>query len=267
MQVLNRSLDLDQFFARVSSARERVLFIDYDGTLAPFTDRPDRARPYAGVAPLLNRIGRDGATRIVLVTGRRLADLERPLAHIRSHDVWGAHGWQRARPGRRPVEFAPTPVEKRSLDEAEKRTREAEALGARIERKPGSIAVHWRGLDPLSVEAVGRLLQRAWRRFERAGLQSLAFEGGVELRARSRHKGSAVTEALAERAERSGSRAVCAFLGDDRTDEDAFRAVRPHGIGVLVRPALRPTRARLWLRPPHELVGFLERWRQAAAGR
>ncbi len=261
MRVLNPSLDLGSFFARLRAARERVLFVDYDGTLAPFTERPERARPYPGVAPLLNRIGRDAATRVVVVSGRKLADLERPLARIRSHDVWGAHGWQRARPGHRPVEYAPTPAEKRRLDAAERRTRPVEALGARVERKPGSVAAHWRGLDPIAAEAVRARLQRAWRTFERAGLESLEFEGGVELRVRSRNKGSAVREALAG----CGAGAVCAFLGDDRTDEDAFHAVQPRGIGVLVRGKLRATRADIWLEPPRELVAFLARWRASAA--
>jgi trehalose 6-phosphate phosphatase len=262
MRILNASLDLEQFFARLRRARERLLFVDYDGTLAPFTDRPERARPYPGVAPLLARIGRDAATRVVMVSGRRLADLERPLAQIASHDAWGAHGWQRARPHRPPVEFAPSAAEKRQLDRAEARTREAEAFGARVERKPGSVAAHWRGLDAIAAGAVRAHLQAAWASFERAGLQALEFEGGVELRARSRHKGSAVSQCLAER----GGGAVCAFLGDDHTDEDAFAAVRARGIGVLVRPRLRATGADVWLAPPRELLGFLARWHAAATG-
>lgn len=263
MQILNPSLDLREFFARLRAARERVLFVDYDGTLAPFTERPERTRPYPGVAPLLEGIGRDAGTRIVMVSGRRIADMARPLAQIRSHEAWGAHGWQRARPGRRPLEFVPTGAERRRLDAAERQTRRVEALGARVERKPGSVAAHWRGLDPVAADVVRARLQRAWRPFERAGLESLEFEGGVELRARSRNKGSAVRDCLAD----LDDDAVCAFLGDDHTDEDAFRAVRRRGIGVLVRPSPRATRADLWLEPPGELVEFLSRWRASAAAR
>jgi len=45
------------------------------------------------------------------------------------------------------------------------------------------------------------------------------------------------------------------------TDEDAFRAVKPRGIAVLVRPQFRPTTADVWLRPPDELVEFMRHWR------
>jgi trehalose-6-phosphatase len=56
-----------------------------------------------------------------------------------------------------------------------------------------------------------------------------------------------------------------AFLGDDLSDEAAFRAVRrigKRGLSVLVRREFRETAAEIWLRPPGELLIFLERWGQ-----
>ena len=54
-----------------------------------------------------------------------------------------------------------------------------------------------------------------------------------------------------------------AYLGDDRTDEDAFRQLRGRGLTVLVRDEYRPTAAECWLRPPSELLHFLDAWRAA----
>jgi trehalose-6-phosphatase len=59
----------------------------------------------------------------------------------------------------------------------------------------------------------------------------------------------------------TGEDSAIAYLGDDMTDEDAFRAVKPRGIAVLVRPQFRPTTADVWLRPPDELVEFMRHWR------
>jgi trehalose-6-phosphatase len=55
-----------------------------------------------------------------------------------------------------------------------------------------------------------------------------------------------------------------AYLGDDLTDEDAFRALKPRGLAVLVRAVLRDTSADVWIRPPRGLLHFLERWRDAS---
>lgn len=258
MRVLDPSLDLERFFARLRCARERVLLVDYDGTLAPFHADPGRAAPYPDVARVVGDIARQPRTRVVVVSGRALSDLAAPLAHLGGHEAWGTHGWQRSRVGERPLHFRPNAAQLERLDRADEEARSLEALGARVERKPASVAVHWRGLDPVAIETVRERLQRAWSPFDGDGLESLAFDGGEELRASGRTKGSAVQQVLAE-----SPHAVCAYLGDDRTDEDAFDAVRPRGLGVLVRPSLRPTRASLWIEPPRELLEFLERWRAA----
>jgi hypothetical protein len=42
--------------------------------------------------------------------------------------------------------------------------------------------------------------------------------------------------------------------------------LNPHGFTVLVRPEYRATSARIWLRPPHELVSFLEQWLNSVSG-
>jgi trehalose-phosphatase len=97
------------------------------------------------------------------------------------------------------------------------------------------------------------------------GLGLLEFEAGLELRA-GRDKGAAV-EAILDEADAGGP---LAFLGDDLTDEAAFRVVNgvgSRGLSVLVRRERRATDAEVWLRPPAELREFLERWLRAVAGR
>ena len=97
------------------------------------------------------------------------------------------------------------------------------------------------------------------------GLSLLEFESGLELRA-GRDKGEAV-EAIIEE---TGTGGPVAFLGDDLTDELAFRAVNAAAgahLSVLVRREPRETAADVWLKPPGELLGFLERWISAAVAR
>jgi trehalose 6-phosphate phosphatase len=93
-------------------------------------------------------------------------------------------------------------------------------------------------------------------------LHILNFDGGMEIRALGPDKGSAVREILAEAA----PAAAVAYLGDDRTDEDAFRALQGKGLTALVRPEHRATAADLWLKPPEELIEFLHSWLRATGG-
>ena len=89
------------------------------------------------------------------------------------------------------------------------------------------------------------------------GLELHHFDGGIELRVPGRHKGSVVQAIRTET-----PNGLLAYLGDDLTDEDAFRALSGNDLGVLVRRELRTTEASLWLSPEDELLGFLNRWTQ-----
>ena len=78
---------------------------------------------------------------------------------------------------------------------------------------------------PAFSAAARRELERFAEPAARAGLQKLAFDGGLELRAAGSDKGLAVKAMFAE----LGSEAAVAYLGDDRTDEDAFAALGESG--------------------------------------
>ncbi len=256
MQVLNPDLDLERFFHDVRSARHRVLMLDYDGTLAPFHRLPERALPYPEVADILNKEVERGATRVILVSGRRFADLRVALSRIRHSEVWAAHGWERRTAAGERVDYAPATEARRQLQLAETPARRLEMHGVRVEPKVASVAVHWRGVPEAAVPELRERLRRVWDDLGHDQLEMLEFEGGMELRARGRNKGDAVKEVLAE----AQPGMVCAYLGDDYTDEDAFAALENRGLAVLVRPELRETRADLWLAPPRELIAFLRRW-------
>ena len=108
-------------------------------------------------------------------------------------------------------------------------------------------------------------VRELWFPFIRGGgLEIFPFDGGLELRAPGRSKGDAVSELIGGAPGAPGT--PVAYLGDDGTDEDAFRVLGEldeGGLSVLVRSAWRPTLARVWLRPPGELMEFLSRWHEA----
>jgi trehalose 6-phosphate phosphatase len=83
------------FFQRLSDAPERLLVVDYDGTIAPFSLDRHRAVPYPTLPELLDCIMSTCRTRLVLVTGRSAKELP-ALLGIQPHpEIWGVHGLER----------------------------------------------------------------------------------------------------------------------------------------------------------------------------
>jgi trehalose-phosphatase len=254
-------LRIVQFLKAVTQAHQSLLLLDYDGTLAPFRKERHQAFPYPGIAPLLEEIVRGGHTRVAIISGRDTSETIPLLGVDPIPEVWGLHGLQR-----RTLDGSVETVQLKehdldALSDAD-RWLGYQQLRHTAEFKTGSIAVHWRGLSDGGVEELRGRVLLGWKPIaERSGLELMDFDGGVEIRAPEADKGDVVQLVLSEMEPDTPA----AYLGDDATDERAFRAIRGRGLSVLVRPRWRPTAAQLWLKPPEELIDFLTLWLEAVA--
>jgi trehalose 6-phosphate phosphatase len=229
-----------------------VLLLDFDGTLAEFHPDPDAPELSPERWDLLDRIGRQPGVSLGIVSGRRLDDLR---ARTRLPDrVYhaGLHGLEIEIDGRRTThpDLAWATERMEGLADCLRRL-VVEFPGVVIEDKGASVAVHTRQLPKESYERVfarADVLAVPWiaegraRRLE--GSAVVEFLPNI-----SGHKGEAtkwITADLETKLQRS---AWVAYIGDDITDEDAFRAIDV-GIGVLV--GLRPTSA------THKLDGITD---------
>ncbi len=250
---------VESFLKLVARAPRSLLMLDFDGTLAPFRRDRKNAVPYPGVVSILQEILSIGNTRVVIISGRDVTETV-PLLSIKPHpEVWGLHGLQRLK--------ADGSVELCELDKstihalaaAEAWLRSENLLDA-AELKTGSIAVHWRGLPESEAQAVRDRVLLGWTAIaKRFGSDLMDFDGGVEIRSPNVNKGTAVRTILKE----MDPKVPATYLGDDNTDEDAFRAINGRGLSVLARPEWRPTAAKIWLRPPDELLELLNGWLRA----
>ena len=262
MKALEPQLAYSAFLDRVRSSPQRVLLLDYDGTLAPFSVDREHAFPYPEVPELLVRIAETGS-RLVLISGR-IAREALLLSGVHPHpEIWGSHGLERLKPDGTYEVGALRPEFATALLRGAESLREHQ-LESRMELKPGSVAVHWRDLGRAEAEQLRAEVRRLWSDLLGGThpLDLLPFDGGLELRVPGINKANAVQAILAE----SGPQAAVAYLGDDLTDEDAFRALKGKGLTALVRPEPRATEADIWLRPPEQLIQFLENWLGAAGG-
>jgi trehalose 6-phosphate phosphatase len=256
VKILNPEIDLQAFYRQIDEASQKVLLVDYDGTLAPFQVKPDEAFPYPGVREVLDRIIKTPDIRLVIVSGRWIKDLSPLLQLQKQPEIWGSHGLERLKAD---GSYEIASVDEETLDGlvAADEWIETVGLSNRCEKKPGCVAVHWRGLDEDRIRNIRNRVETKWSLFAKGWELNLKeFDGGLELCVPGRNKGDAVRTVLEE----MGQQVVAAYLGDDLTDEDAFKSIKGKGIGVLVRQELRPTAADIWLKPPEELLQFLLSW-------
>ncbi len=259
MEVLHKNLDISRFYSDLEATDQRILMLDYDGTLAPFVTDRDNAIPYPGVRQLLIELMNESPTRVVVISGRSVAALTTLLAMEHPPELWGSHGFERRLPTGEVVAPEMPEQSRAMLDEIAKWSREHIEASQR-EPKPAGYAFHWRGLDDQASRNLRQTVQDQWRdSLPDAGLSMHEFDGGLEVRLQHIDKGRAVRYLLSDTA----SDCMVAYLGDDLTDEDAFAALETmghRGMSVLVREQFRPTIAKAWLRPPDELLGFMRRW-------
>jgi len=260
--MLNKEKIHSSFWDKLKSAENRILFLDYDGTLAPFKIKRDEAVPYPGIRDILNRIIKAQKSRVIIVSGRSVKDLLPLLGLEKQPEIWGAHGLERLfSDGRHLTQ----PVSKNALLGLLKAASYAEKNGlwSKCEEKPGCLALHLRGIELEKSMEIKTKIMAAWSALAcDSGLSLHEFDGGIELRARGSNKGMAVETILNE----SDRDTIAAFLGDDLTDEDAFEALKGRGLSILVRNKWRQTAANLWIKPPDELLDFLEKWYKTCCG-
>lgn len=252
---------LERFFSELSAKKKCLFLLDYDGTLAPLLADRSQAFPYEGVKERLQDLSECKNYRMVIISGRSLEDLERFLKSIDPRpELWGSHGLEHLnQSGQRKCE----PVDP-SIQEGLQKALEACLLyfpSQRCEIKPFGIAFHWRGIDEKAREKIKQVILPDWEKITQAyPLHIYQFDGGLELKPRDRNKGDVVKELL----QNTPSDVPVVYMGDDQTDEDAFKVLGERGLKVLVRKEFRPTLADVHLVPPEELLTFFDRCKSMA---
>ena len=237
-------------------AERLLVFLDFDGTLAPIVPRPDAATLPAPVRRTLDRLAR--LMPVVIVSGRTLSDLKRRvgvpgLRYVAHHGLvykepGSAMRWRGRRVPRETVRQW-----MRVLQAA------AEGVpGALVEGKGMSVALHHRLVRPADRVRLRRQALRALAPWLADG-SALLVRGKCVLEVRpagSWNKGAAVAALLRRPWARNR---VPVYFGDDQTDFDAFRVVRNQGFAVRVGGRRGIAGEHSWVSGPGA-VAVLLRW-------
>lgn len=241
---------------RWCEGRTTVLFLDFDGTLTPIVDRPEQADLSGRMRHILQRLSE--RIPVAIVSGRGLADVRRRVGLDRLYYA-GSHGFEIDGPGPTPMRLDKGRDALPALDKAEKLLNRclADIDGAQVERKKFTITVHYRRAG---VDQAGRIEDRvdaALLQFPalRKSYGKKVFELQPDL---DWDKGRAVRWLL-EQPALTGENVWPVYIGDDVTDEDAFRVLQGHGAGIVVHGGEhRRTCAGYALADPGEVMAFLQ---------
>jgi len=224
-----------------------ALFLDLDGTLAPFASHPDGVGPDPRRTAILRALRQTLADRLAVISGRTLDEIDRILEGSVGAAA-GVHGLDRRRANGARATTPPHPA----IGEATAAfVRFAQRHpGALVETKALSVALHYRNAPGAMAEAV--------KEAEGLALSTgLALQRGdkvAELRTPGHDKGAALALFMQEPPFMD---ALPVFVGDDYTDESAFEAAaKLGGYGVLVGK-IRVTAARFSISGVTDVLGWL----------
>jgi trehalose 6-phosphate synthase/phosphatase len=227
-----KHLSADEFLnitSRYKQAEKRHLFLDYDGTLVPYARHPRLAIPNNDLIRLLNIISSDTKTDATIISGRDSKTLDEwfrdlPLNLVAEHGasiklrngVWkheeaADQSWK--------------PLIRPTLELFSQRS-----PGAFIEEKNHTLAWHYRNVDPeLGFVRSRELLDNLHHLLRNSPLHIIDGNKVIEIRMAGVDKGTVARKFLEH-----GQYDFVMAVGDDKTDEDMFRALADKAVTIKI---------------------------------
>ncbi|SDQ16015.1 trehalose-phosphatase [Halopelagius longus] len=238
----------------LDDAEGLTLGLDFDGTLAPIGADPEETEIYPDSRKAVEELVDHPRIEVTVISGRELADVVERVG-IDGIDYAGNHGLEMRIDGEKEVH--PDAVTARSEIEdlcAEIRSEIDHVPGSFVEEKGVTASVHFRQTPEEYVEEVVAAVEELAADSEE-DIHVVSGKQIREIRPDVDWDKGRVVDRLDERAP-DGWRTM--YVGDDTTDEDAFRAVQPSGIGILVGD--RPDTDADYRIENHEQVPSLLEW-------
>jgi len=229
VRLINRSIE-NQIVQEYQKAARRIIFLDYDGTLVPFSKYPETAVPDERVLEQLKRLAADSRNSLVIVSGRRQEFMNRwfgdlPITLIAEHGalirVFPA-GWTSEVDGDPAWKQQILPSLQRYADRC---------TGAFIEEKNLSLVWHYRNADPGIALLRSQELRDELRELVSRDARLQVMEGHkvIEVKKSGYDKGTVALKLLG-----SATYDFVLAIGDDKTDEDLFRVLPTQALTVKI---------------------------------
>ena len=234
----------------------KLIMLDFDGTIAPISLQPDKVEPSPKILSILDEMSKDPNTTIVVVSGRTRKDLEKWFENLNVNLVAEHGAWIREvnEPWKMPV---PLTSDWKAKLLPTMRSYVDKLPGSRLEEKEYTLLWHYRAANPeLSSLRAKELVDELKNLIVNTDLQVLIGKKTLEVRSVKVNKGTAAQNWITKR-----NYDFILSIGDDRTDEDMFKALPESAVSI--RIGIAPSLAKYYLRNQSEVAQLFEQLRSA----
>ncbi|MDP8216231.1 MAG: trehalose-phosphatase [Candidatus Kaelpia imicola] len=236
--------------------RRPVIFLDYDGTLTPIVDRPELALLSSDMREVIKEL--IGKYTVAIVSGRGREDVEN-LVDIKGIFYAGNHGFDIKGPSLsmvQPDAERVIPAVKEAVDYLKNRLSSIDGL--LVEEKKFSVAVHYRLVaEDRYLRVIEDEVKKVVDRED--SLRLMHGKKVFEILPNIYWNKGCVIRWIVDILSLSFKDNSIVYIGDDTTDEDAFRVIRSRGCGILVAEELRSSAADFWVRNPDSVKKLFKR--------
>ncbi|XAR73361.1 Trehalose-phosphatase [Bertholletia excelsa] len=265
------ALEMFEHITEASKGKQIVMFLDYDGTLSPIVEDPDRAFMSGSMRKTVRKLAKYFPTAIV---SGRCRDKVYKFVKLAELYYAGSHGMDIKGPSKgskhknmwnlqdTPVLFQPASEFLPMIDEVYKVLLEKtkSTPGAKVEHNKFCLSVHFRCVDEKKWSELAQQVKSVLKEYPK--LRLTQGRKVLEIRPTIKwDKGKALEFLLESLGFANCTDVFPVYIGDDRTDEDAFKVLRDkgQGFGILVSKIPKDTNASYYLQEPSEVMDFLQR--------
>lgn len=223
------SIHREEIINKYKSSDNRLLLLDYDGTLVPFAGRPEDAKPTPELLNLLSKLAETKKTCLVIISGRDKNTLEQWLGNINSVLI-AEHGLWKKTPEEEWKMTTQIHFDWKSSLQPILQTFSDLLPGSLIEEKDCSLVWHYRRADPeQAFEITNEVLDDLVNITANMDVQVMQGNKVIEIRNSGTNKGTLVNNLLSEH-----NYDFILAAGDDITDEDMFKALPEEAYSIKV---------------------------------
>ena len=239
-----------------------MIFLDYDGTLAPISKRPELALLPYNTGQILRRLVKNNRVLVSIISGRVLKQVKR-LVGIKGIYYAGCHGLEIDSSGS--VDFVAVLKKPRIFIKEAKKLLIKELKNIvplktlDIENKGIILSLHYRRVKEPYLKDLKRIFYRVSRPYVASGeMVVIKNKKVLELKPGIKWDKGKYCLYMLKQLGQKGQKILPLYIGDDKTDETAFKALKAKGITIFVRGEKKTSLAQYYVDSTNEVKNFLQ---------